>query len=270
MPRRLRAALFLLVLAGAGFSPLRSLAQIGRPDLTQGGGTIQAGWGLTPRLNPAAVVAHQAMMMQGFIYSTSTNSLYTDFGLASASGRWGLVLSGYGTSSLASGVVGSGLSTAGGFYFKPLRLALGVGATLAFSPVFGAGNANLGLLFNPHGNLRIGFVLPALAGGQLVPTFGVSLWFAKVLSAVVEGSFNVNQQAFVLAPSLMIGMREFGLSVCYGVTLSGASASSPMIAEGFSAGLHFRIERLRLTVAYRQPREAELFGQIGVVLGGRD
>jgi hypothetical protein len=248
---------------------------LGRPDLTQGGGIVQTGWALAPRQNPAGTVAHLGMMFQGYLYGTSSATLYGDAGFASANGKWGLNLSAYGAQGAASGStgptsLGSGMNYGFAFLVRPLLLAIGVGGSTSFSPTFGSSNFNIGLLFNPHGRLRIGFVLPTILAADQVPSAGVSLSFARLLHAAFESSFNLGTQSLMLAPSFMVGMREFGLSVCYGVTPFGTADASPLLREGLSAGVHFRINALRVTLAYRQPRDAEVFAQLGVILGGRD
>lgn len=248
---------------------------LGRPDLTQGGGIVQTGWALAPRQNPAGTLAHLGMMFQGYLYGTSASTLTGDVGFASANGKWGLNLSAYGSQGVVSASsgptsLGSGMNYGFAFLVRPLFLAIGVGGFTSFSPTFGTSNFNIGLLFNPHGRFRIGFVLPTILTSNQAPSAGVSLSFARILHAAFESTFELGTQSLLLAPSFMVGMREFGLTVCYGVTPFGTKDASPLLREGVSAGVHFRINVLRVTLAYRQPREAEVFGQLGVILGGRD
>ena len=102
-------------------------------------------------------------------------------------------------------------------------------------------DGNVGLIFNPAGELRVGVVAYGVSGSP--DTYGAGIAYDASSSATiaVDAGADSRMRALALKPALAIRTGDLHLTAGYGFTLDDAAAGA--ISEGFCAGFGYALDQ---------------------------
>lgn len=104
----------------------------------------------------------------------------------------------------------------------------------------GAWNANLGMLYNPKGTVRVGGTLFQVVGGVGAVGAGIAADANPWATFVLDGAYDPQSKGSTLKPGLGIHMDDFQLSYGYGINIQG---SDGWIRQGSSVGLGIQLSQ---------------------------
>jgi hypothetical protein len=231
-------------------SPAFAGGGAGRHALTVGGG-VSSPSGVNSLLgeNPAGLVYNQRFSLFGEGFTQGDGLDNIGFGghvLMGASGVGaGVGMRSYDGGNSRSNQLDFGL----GAYANPLKTAIGVNGTYDLDG--GGTNFNVGMIFDPMGQFRVGAVIYGVSGGIDEVGAGIAYDINPDATLSVDASSTTELEGLSFKPALGVNVQQVQLTVGYGFSID--DAQSTRMDTGFSAGAGIFIGRaLHLQYYYQQ------------------
>jgi hypothetical protein len=189
--------------------------------------------------NPAGISRNAEGKVSGGLLSSSSSLSPFNYSLGYLTGNGSV-----------GGALALGGSTGDSSTLNHVRLGLAaefpsakfsLGFTGAYSIDDRSTDGNLGLIFNPSGDLRVGAVAYQVAGGP--DTYGAGIAYDPSYSATiaVDASADRRLKGLRLKPALGVRAGDFHLTAGYGFSIEDSS-SSGSISKGFCAGVGYALD----------------------------